>query len=73
MKLNNSNLDYWKMSAISLADSLNIVEFNCTSKDCRDCDCDNRDSYFDCPDDEEDDDEYDPDDYETDRDVNGDW
>lgn len=72
MKLNNSNLDYWTMSNISLADNLNIVEMNCASRDCRDCDCDNRDSYFDC-DPDVDEGDCNPDDFETDRDVNGDW
>lgn len=47
MKLNNSNLDYWTMSDMSLTNNLNIVEMNCASRDCRDCedDEDNDDGY----------------------------
>ena len=63
MKLNNSNLDYWKMSDMSLTDNLNIAEMNCASRDCRDCDCNPEEDEGDCN----------PEDFETDRDVNGDW
>ncbi|MBR4271216.1 MAG: hypothetical protein IKP73_15365 [Bacteroidales bacterium] len=43
MKFNCSNLDYWKMSSMNIADSLNTVEMGCSTRDCRDCDCDSED------------------------------
>lgn len=60
------------MSSMNITETLNIEEFGCYAKDCRDCDCDNPDSYFDCdPEDGDCDDDWPG--FDDDRDVNGDW
>lgn len=61
MKFNNSNLDYWKMSSMSITDSLNIVDMGCSARDCRDCDCDCENEDDEDNDQEDDDDGWDDD------------